>query len=622
METHKVPEALRAPESTAAMPDLFLGGNAKNESLIPLRKQLEEIQENHRTAPFLAVVQSSGYGKTRLMLDLAKERRVVYLLCSDIRGGWNAPDVVKNFIEKMRNLVTTEQRKKEAARFLRAVSTVAATYETTDALLKAQFDKDGKLHEFYDKLGPAYQAIDESTRTSKKKKNDPVNERAGRLVVVFDEAKKLATNDTDNLSSPYRCIRAMLEACNLIGVLVDTSGQLQTFARATASSDRSPDPTGWIGRFAHPFFEIDSFDLHDNGHSSFLGRPLWKSRWETRSGKDFKKLIEFAAQKLLGEGDADGLLALFLCRFGLDPNFGLAERLVGSHMATLFDMTVDRKKLISGYRSEPILAEASANQTTGRKRAKDMLACVGESLSNGVVESRKGNRGEVAAAAWIGLSLDRVRAQLIKTEQVDVEYENLSCAIPVSEFLKGLGCELNNDHLKALVPWAANCTHFCRPTTSPVRNVLNICWKRHAALYMIDGEEGIDLLIPMKSQDHFSTIRIQVKNYKNKIGESALATMVGKLDVRRCAPQATFKEEPSSVTIVVQVGIGSITPFVKIEDLGRHSRASNPKAQQLQVACAMSGEYLKELRVIAGDPIDNHEFVGASLKFKNKEWMD
>lgn len=92
-----------------------------------------------------------------------------------------------------------------------------------------------------------------------------------------------------------------------------------------ASSDRS---TG-MGSFHPPIFEIDTFDQFTD-HYWFLGRPLWKMNLEYRHSKDFMQLMKFAAHKLYFPHDSnckwDGLVALFLCRYGLSPTGDLAKK--------------------------------------------------------------------------------------------------------------------------------------------------------------------------------------------------------------------------------------------------------------------------------------------------------
>ena len=547
----------------------------------------------------------------------------MYLLCSNIRGGWSAPEVVRLFVTAMAKAPSTELRQKEAARFLEAISSVASRYETHDKLYHAQF-KDGKLDAFCSALSEEYQkTIDSEIRA-----RSEADSRGNRLVVVFDEAKVLDTDEKDDVSSSYRCIRSMLNPCNMIGVFIDTSGQLATLTPSGATSDRAANPTSGIGTLVNPFFEIDSFDLFDD-HLFFLGRPLWKRKFESRLNQDYDELVTFAAHKLAGDHgeENDRFLALFLCRFGLDPTFDLAERLIGSHMATLFDMTVDRKKLVSGYRSEPILAEASAYQTTSKNGFRSrMLKTVRHSLNNRVVHCHKVDRGEVAAAAWIGLSLDDLRWKTNPNDEYSAAKEGLSRAVPTVEFLNELGCNLADDVVEELRHWWINSTHFSRPAGSPDRGILKTCWKRHAGLYMTNGEEGIDLLMDMKqcNEDIYSTVRIQVKNYKSMITANALKGLFGKLDVQRCTPVATFEEEPFSIAIVVQVENGGIEASSMIQELGRPTRrtasTSCSTARQLQIGCQITGPHKEDLQGIAGDAVENVDFVGSSFMFRNREW--
>ena len=87
--SHRTIDATASQNSASrAMSDLF-GDHSRNQTLAPLKAQLNVIQENSSNVThFLAVLQASRYRKTQLMLNLAKEHRVVDLLCSDTLGRW------------------------------------------------------------------------------------------------------------------------------------------------------------------------------------------------------------------------------------------------------------------------------------------------------------------------------------------------------------------------------------------------------------------------------------------------------------------------------------------------------------------------------------------------------
>lgn len=69
------------------MPDLFDSDsslNPKPRDMVLLRR-INELENDTFFAPFLAIAQSSGYGKTRTVLEVAKKRRVIKRTVSCLR---------------------------------------------------------------------------------------------------------------------------------------------------------------------------------------------------------------------------------------------------------------------------------------------------------------------------------------------------------------------------------------------------------------------------------------------------------------------------------------------------------------------------------------------------------
>jgi hypothetical protein len=608
------------------MPDLFVEthNNKPRDMLIQRLKMLEE--DDAKLAPFLAIVQSSGYGKTRTIFEVAKERRVVYLLCSDIRGGLQSPVVVNTFINEIKAPVKTEFRERRAVKFLKAVVECAEQHKMPKDLFDAQFT-DAKFGGFYDDLDKAFQKATTPPSSPVKKETDEASPKSSPpepLVVVFDEALCLTEDKEDhNCHSPYRCIRRSLKTLGLIGIFLDTSGKLHISVPDNASSDRQAG----IGIFAPPIFEIDTFDdfRNDNAHAFFFGRPLWKMQWEHRLASDYEGLVKFACHKLLPEPmrtTSSGLCALFVCRFGLQARRSLADKLVANHMATLVSVSDDRETVVTTYKSEPILAEAAAYLTTyGGVPTLDVLKAVKDNLAESLLQCNKGDRVEVAAAAWLGLSLDAVRSK--KTDYNAVT-SNLSREVDVHDFLLYLfpGMINSSDVNAALKGWKVNFTHFCRLGFTPNSSILERCWEQRAALYLPEGEEGIDLLIAIKTETStFATLRVQVKNYKNSISCKSVADLLQKLDVRSCAPRTQVKDEPFSIALLIQVGAGDMVDTSDYIDLERITRARSQVGRQLRMACTVSGKHAQEIRYIAGDPLHNKNFIGSSEKFREGEWF-
>lgn len=601
------------------MPDLI---NTSVETETPkelLLKEIQDIEGDESVAPFLVLLQSSGYGKTRTVLEVAKTRPLVYLLCSKIEGGWSPPNVVKKFVNEIRQERDEENRNDIARMFLLAVIEAAEEYDDPTDLYNAQFAEDGTISTFF------YENLDKSwseLRSASPKRTDVSKKNPKKLLVAFDESSALAAGANDSVRSPYRCIRSQLKELKILGIFLDTFGSMKDFLpENTKNSDRS---TG-LGRFQPPVFEIDTFDTFTD-HFLFLGRPLWKMQWLYRNDKNHTKLVEFAAHKL-HRGRTDGLVAMFLCRFGLNPIGDLATRLVASHMATLVAVSVDRKILVTKYKSEPILSEASSYLSEYCSKKLDVLQEVNIGLRSQILTAAKGDRGEIAAAAWFGYTLDGIRK--VNGAEYDAERHSLSREVDVLQFVKALcptGVSISDEIASHLQELEVNVTHFCRLGYSPSRDILPICWKRRVGIYLPEGEEGIDILIAIRERnlDQFTTMRVQVKNYKNRIRESSAKEYFQKLDIRRCAPLSTLAEEPLSIALLVQVGKGSIEPQVSLQTLGRTTRHSTSEAgKQIQIVCSLDlvedSAVAKELQAIAGDEIDNIEFKFSSESFRDGE---
>jgi len=271
--------------SSSSMPDLFqpIHNNKPKDMLL---SRLKILEESRSLAPFLAIVQSSGYGKTRTILEVAKARRVVYLLCSDIKGGLQSPAVVDNFVKEITAAEKTEFRERRAETFLRCVVHCAEPYEMAEGLFKAQFTR-ASFGSFYDDLATTVEQATTPPTSPIKNETDeietveaPPKSSSPPLVVVFDEALCLTGNEEHNRDSPYRRIRRILKYLGgLIGVFLDTLGKLHIFAPECASSDR----VAGIGIFPPPIFEIDTFDefRSDNVNPFFFGRPLWWMQWSS-----------------------------------------------------------------------------------------------------------------------------------------------------------------------------------------------------------------------------------------------------------------------------------------------------------------------------------------------------
>ena len=572
-----------------------------------LRNRLNELYSVK--APFLVIVQSSGYGKTRTVLELCRERRAVYLLCHDIEGGLSSPSVIQSMIQRIfDNKNDKDSRERIASKMLECITLCASKYATPADLFNAQLLSSGEFGPFYSELKtewerkrtPDVSPLKSDSCISSSFVNPLLSMSSAlpeRLIVIFDEAMSLVLSSSDD-ACPYRCIRRVLKPLGIVGIFLDTSAKIAELIPGNASSDRREG----LGLFCPPILDIDTVDVFSD-HLFTMGRPLWHMQLTHRT-KSLNELVFFAAHKLCPfEGSvisAASLCALFVCRFGLNPRHQLSTTLVEKNLATLVAVSEDRTECVTKYLSEPILSEASAWCTTygGIDRSADrVLDEVVKFLQSGLLECGQGERGEVAAAAALGYLADDMRRQ----GAYDAVTANMSAEFSAVDFLYRI---CGTFVCRSLDGFLLNFTHFYRAPTAPDKLILSTCWDRHAALYVPAGEEGIDLLIVMKKELDFATIRVQVKNFSARISEFAAVNFLRKLSPLRCVPRM---EEPFSVALVLGVGGGGVDSICKeITNVRASTRSLKAPLSQLWLARSIRDISFKQnivskLIAVAGD---------------------
>jgi hypothetical protein len=234
-------------------------------------------------------------------------------------------------------------------------------------------------------------------------------------------------------------------------------------------------------------------------------------------------------------------------------------------------------------------------------------------LNSGILSCDKGDRGEVAGAALLGYILDGIRS---KDSQYDAFSNNLSREVGVVDFLAKVyhPGTISPDAKTKLGGWKVNFTHFQRLNFVPYnKDILQTCWDQHAGLYLPAGEEGLDLLLAMCKEGEYASIRVQIKNYRNAIGNTAAIDYLNKLDPRRCAPRC---EEKFSIGLLLQVGVGKMERICEIGSVGRQTRrrTNASSSQQLRVACRVN-ESFNFISKLAGSSRNNS--TEASTNFRD-----
>mmetsp|Transcript_29673 Transcript_29673/g.71840 ORF Transcript_29673/g.71840 Transcript_29673/m.71840 type:complete len:766 (+) Transcript_29673:258-2555(+) len=591
---HEIQRAIERPYSTEGSetaPDVLL-----DNELTKIVEETDRVPGGHldgsEPAPFVCLLQSTGYGKTRAVLRLAEtKRKVVYLPWKAKNNNNNEmPKVLISVKAMLSNANTDPRRMLLWDIVLGAVEQCADECKSPQDLFEAQ-----KSGIFYTKLEDRlhksvtptskrhFKAMDETPRQIKRVKfmpenrqghyyyRDPVKPQSNSLVVCLDEVTGLSYEI-------YRSYRRVAKQRGLLSIFADTATSI---CRVVPANDHSSnDHMGELGRFAKPLFGIETIDIdlsvkdrlavQDNDYENLFcaGRPLWRTYFEDHK-KDIKGLLKYAENLLTQSKDEDNeelqslsmldytkkqgpqfvdhnMIAVFACRFALGRESRMAPLLVKHSLATVIGVTEDRSTVLTSYPSEPILPEVSArytNRNANRQEVLNQVLCAFNNRTK-LLDPPTGDVGEMCAAALLGYLMDIIR--------VDKEHEYMSQPVPLLDLLKFFGAKIQK-HGEVTKGWEVNFTHFIRPDEDPGSSHLNIMWKRRVAYYVPDGCDGLDLLVVIKHQSGgYGTLRIQVKNYSAKITKGDVGKILFKLLPNNCPPKVP--EEKLSVGLLLCVG--------------------------------------------------------------------
>ncbi|KAH9251323.1 hypothetical protein BASA81_010734 [Batrachochytrium salamandrivorans] len=392
-------------------------------------------------AAYVSFVQSSGYGKTRTLMEAAKHEYLVYVCARKTpRAGFpyrssNACDFLK---------LNDDDWNPKRASALEAIFElslrVLAIYKSALELKKqdAADQFKGNCGQFWDEAAQYY--LDLKTKgtdrtISSLAKQENLKDWAF-VMLAIDEASTLLDLNFPGGRTVFRALRATTRRLQEAGVrivlvLTDTYLQPSSFL-PQIHFDSSLRPTQDIEdeTKAHnqfpPFILRTSFDALRDGNDK-LGRPLVA---------EHAAKPNYLQQKLLGassfdNASRDGLLAAVLVRVAvsISAQSRVSERLVASHMGTLLSVSFDRESLLVTYLSEPALAAAAS--LLWRKHLPSLLSTLREALVCGAVSAGPvsvGPAGEIAAQV----------ALLVAFDSLCGEDSGLKRTKPLADFLEAL----------------------------------------------------------------------------------------------------------------------------------------------------------------------------------------
>ncbi|KAG2114169.1 uncharacterized protein F5147DRAFT_678222 [Suillus discolor] len=407
---------------------------------------------------FCSIVQSSGTGKSRLILELRKKGvLVLYMNLRELsdRGFPNRDPVPARILTECTTDCTEAEYTARCYAFFTAIFQVllwdlgskipALDSRNLDAEIKAWNDdmcdmRSEARTKFFEMVDSQYNLVLKSPRQSfvKQAFRDMVqamphifaarekrNEDAPKLVIAFDEAyplNKLNSHD----------IRLSRILCSVISsysrdntpmwvVFASTTSQVADFPppqmiqnsmRVVQSGNSSYPPYHALGwdQFATPLGDISANDVAKFYHIVGFGRPLWKSLMPNGG------VLKLAGQKLCDSIAFDSMatnqaLAVLAQRFALDIRFGHRDTVsyiktaVASHLRVCFSTTENGLWSDTFHPSEPFLSCVAAMLLhQSPDNLPNVLHVLENRIHSGMVEI--GQRGELTSRLLLLLAKD------------------------------------------------------------------------------------------------------------------------------------------------------------------------------------------------------------------------
>ncbi|CAI2196471.1 1713_t:CDS:1, partial [Funneliformis geosporum] len=482
---------------------------------------------NHRV-PYSTIFQSSGYGKSRLVKEVAKDIPTIYLCLRDVRStGYPlrtslGADLFERVLENL--------KEGEEWRFLYILQLAIQCFKeelakcdnNCEKLWNSQMDT-----AFCERVWVNIQHKSENWRSIC---NDEVNNSADFIfdkdsskvsfILCIDEARTLIPSASK--TSPFRLLRRALRKIKWNGffvLLLDTLSKISNFAPPKSIDPSSRDTSDLPLKLFYPYFRLTTMDVFESNtykdeswNLAKFGRPLYISYLQSCDDdpEAIDKLKNLLERKLLGgannfeESQQDiSSLAILSSIIGLDmsPQSQLASELVASHMTTCVSVSEDRERLIIAFPSEPLLSDVALNFISDSILSK-ILKQFNALLKKGLVEP--GPRGEIVSRIILAIVAYKLKTGTDNSVQKFLEelYHEDSMLD-----LDGFSDEFTNG--------TVSFTHFNAIEYVPAKKDLKRFYSRRCAFIMKRNHPGADICIPVKlatDTDKYSLIIIQIKN--------------------------------------------------------------------------------------------------------------
>ena len=544
----------------------------------------DHYQANAQTynSPYFCLVQSSGYGKTRLLREVARKVRVMYVcMRSDAARVTGYPrhtaTAMTALFEGLNRSTASTYVDGLAERFGQCVQSALTKLPppgVDDETSEASFPSErlaGSVWNFKDVHLPA----------------NP-QEESELVILVLDEAR--ASLDVQvNQISQFRLIRRALarfakkfKMRRFVAVFVDTSSRIKNFSpsadlepslRPTQLDDELIAPKLFMPFILRNSFDVNFKPLQGNDLSSLVdsddylraGRPLVSMPSSEsivhgrRSISGLTKQLSFLSRKLHGgqsQRTRAGALSEMLCRLGasVHPHHPYAREMVADYMATLLGTDNERKSMLVAYVAEPKLAIAAADSWSSESLfANELAPALQHALMSGAVS--QGARGElVSQILWL-FAFDKA-AQLagkgvgecVELEQVLTQLLPADSDIDIS---KAIPIHLQGSKLA--------CCQFVNIMDRFSTRIHVQAAQRHCGISFRDGKTGVDLAFPLFMKK-LSILLVQIKNradmqYPNSKTRSACIKM---------RPEFAFAGDNFDPREIKEMGENSVCVFMQV----------------------------------------------------------
>ncbi len=539
-------------------------------------------------SPYVTLVQSSGYGKTRLIREVAKQLITLYVCFREEKSTGYPPRTSKAIDTLFSGLV-----KKERTAYVHELKRRICFCAQNALKMKSKL-----LGSDDQSLDPEEQALFPSERNSQVWDYFPqtkvdFEDPSDLVVLAFDEARACLDIVKQTGVSRLCLIRQALReismekanmALRIIGVFVDTSSRIQDFAQnidddpsARKVSTKVKEIDYKKLKLFHPFILCGTCDIHFKSSPRTI-TSLIASKQYLRVGRPlvtqgYDSNYRFLQRKLFGGGQCptgSAALGIILCRVSafVCPRHSVASDLVANHMATLLACDEERRGTLLTFVAEPRLAIAASQLWSDEEIFSDQcIPALQNALMSGALS--QGIRGEIVAQILLLLACDSACR--------DAGQDPGSCVSLRAVLTRLLPSSAGDKLLKTVLPDHFKdpkiaCCQFLHVAHGFTEKTFFELAERHCGASLREGQRGADLVIPILGSGGPGYLMIQVKNLiscqkdcaESRMASSCLLPSYVLADNGMCANYLNTLDK-NSVCLFMQVG--ARTPSASVVEM-------------------------------------------------------